>query len=130
VVVFGSRGASSDGKLVVPVFGAPSGPGGPVVAGPPPGALAVVVVVAVLLGCPPGAAGWPGDVVVACPADVGCVNPGSLAAGAEVVLVTTEDDVVDPPLSSGSARELSPDEPQAAASAMNRTRADFFTTPA
>jgi hypothetical protein len=55
------------------------------------------------------------------------VTPGSPADGAEVVLVATEDDVVELPSSPDSARGLSPEELQAAARAMSRISKDFFT---
>jgi hypothetical protein len=56
------------------------------------------------------------------------VNPGSPAAGPELELVAPDDDVVVTPSSPESAPELSPDEPQAAARAISRISADFFTT--
>lgn len=52
---------------------------------------------------------------------------GSPAAGPESELVAVDDDVVVPPLSPESPPESSPDEPQAAARAISRIRADFFT---
>jgi hypothetical protein len=55
------------------------------------------------------------------------VPAGSPAAGPEPELVTVEDDVVASPLSPESPPESSPDGPQAAARAMSRIRADFFT---
>jgi hypothetical protein len=56
------------------------------------------------------------------------VNPGSPAAGPEPEFVAPDDDVVVTPSSPESAPELSPDEPQAAARAMSRISADFFTS--
>ena len=61
-----------------------------------------------------------------CPADVVCVPAGSFAAGPELELVAVDDDVV--ALSPESALELSPEEPQAAARAISRISADFFTS--
>ena len=63
-----------------------------------------------------------------CPAEVVCVPAGSPAAGPEPELVVVEDDVVASPLSPVFAPELSPDEPQAAARAISRISADFFTS--
>lgn len=63
-----------------------------------------------------------------CPAEVVCVPAGSLAAGPELESVAVDDDVVAPPLSPEFAPELSPDEPQAAARAISRISADFFTS--
>ena len=63
-----------------------------------------------------------------CPAEVVGVPAGSFAAGPEVAFVGVDDDVVAPPLSPESAPELSSDEPQAAARAISRISADFFTS--